>query len=445
MRKIINFQKIKASFIEKELWWKVPAIAVASFILILGSILAIRLIVAFKNILVKNISGSAPALFGKINPQKLRGEGDGRINILLLGIPGGNYPGNNLTDTIIVLSIDPKGKGAVMLSIPRDLWVKIPDHGFRKINEAHAIGEEEKREGGGPQLAKETVGNLLDLPIHYFVRVDFVGFKKLIDILGGVDIEVEKDIKDYWYPKEGGGREVFSLKKGTYHMDGELALKYARSRQSTSDFDRAHRQQQILIAAKNKALSLETLLDFNKMQQIIETLGNHLKTDFQLWEIKKLAEIGKDIDSSKISSYVLDDSPSGLLYSSFKNGAYVLLPKGNDYSKIASFAHEIFDDLYIKEENARIEILNGTFRNSIASSLANFLRSYGYNIVNTDFAPKRDYKKTIIYDYSGGQKPYTVSYLQKRLKAEVVRKKREKEDIDIQIILGEDYKGYFNY
>lgn len=442
-----NFEKIKTVFKEGELWWKLPAVIVISIVLIFGAILGYRLIIALKNILVKNLSGSAPALFGKITPQKLRGEGDGRINILLLGVPGSGHTGPDLADTIIVISLEPEGKGAVLLSLPRDLWVKIPSYGYSKINSAHAIGEKIKYEGGGPQLTKETIESLLDLPIHYFVRIDFSGFKKIIDTLGGVEVVVEKDIVDYYYPRENGrgGRELFSIKKGTYNMDGELALKYARSRQTTSDFDRARRQQQILVAAKNKALKIENLLNISRMEQILKTLGNHLKTDFQFWEIRKLAEIGKEIDSSMVSSYILDNSSSGILYASFKNGAYVLLPKDNDYSKIAAFAHQIFDDIYIKEETARIEILNGTFKNKIASSLAEFLKSYGYNIVNVKFAEKRNYQKTIIYDYSAGKKPYTVSYLQKRLEAQVIKAKEKKEDIDIQIILGQNYKGYFRY
>lgn len=431
--------------IKKDLLWKIPAATLAIFILVIGIYFGFRIFSSLKKIITENLSGSAPALLGKIIPQKLRGEGDGRINILVMGIPGGDYPGAELTDTIMVVSIEPQGRGVTMLSIPRDLWVKIPNHGFQKINEAHAIGEQTKYPGGGPQLAKETIQQLLDLPIHYYIRVDFVGFKKLIDAIGGIDVTVEKDLKDYWYPNQNGGRETFYLKKGTYHMDGELALKYARSRQSTSDFDRARRQQQILIAAKDKVLKDKTYLDIKKMEEILKIVGDHFKTDLQIWEIKKIAEIGEKIDYNKIFNYVLDNSPSGILISSNKGGAYVLLPKNNDYAKIAAFAHQIFDDIYIKEENARIEILNGTYYSKQATYLADFLKKYGYNIVKTGFVENRNVKKTVILDYTNGEKPYTINYLQKRLNAEVINKKPENNDIDIQIIIGTDYKGYFNY
>lgn len=438
-----NNKKLK--LIKKDFLWKIPLAIFLVSILLLGGYLGFRLFSIFKKIITENLSGSAPALLGKILPQKLKGEGDGRINILVLGIPGGEYPGAELTDSIIVVSVEPNGRGVALLSIPRDLWVKVPGHGFHKINEAHAIGEQNHYPGGGPQLAKETVQQLLDLPIHYYVRVDFVGFKKLIDAIGGVEVTVEKDLKDYWYPSSGGGRETFYLKKGTYIMDGELALKYARSRQSTSDFDRARRQQQILVAAKEKILKEKIYLDVKKIEEILKIVGDHVKTDFQIWEIKKMAEIGEKIDSNKIFMHVLDNSADGILVSSYKNGAYVLLPKNNDYSKIAAFAHEIFDDIYVKEENARIEILNGTYYSKRATQLAEFLKSYGYNIVNVGFADTRNIKKTVIYDYTNGKKPYTVNYLQKRLKAEVIKKKAEKPDIDIQIIIGLDYKGYFEY
>jgi len=184
-----------------------------------------------------------PFLANRPEVQQLQGEADGRVNILLIGMGGTGHKGGLLTDTIMVLSIKPEAKQAALLSIPRDLYVPIPGAGSAKINSAHALGEQ-RETGTGPALAKSVVGTVLDLPIHYYIRVDFAGFTKLIDAVDGLDINVEKAIADPFYPDERTeGYAPFYLKAGPKHMDGKLALKYARSRETTSDFDRARRQQ----------------------------------------------------------------------------------------------------------------------------------------------------------------------------------------------------------
>lgn len=440
----MNLATLKEKFKEKGLWWKIPTLSGAVFVLVVGGILSFKLIVALRNILAKNLSGGAPALLGDISPGKLKGEGDGRINILLLGIPGGAYPGPNLTDTIMVVSIDPEEKKVAMLSIPRDLYVP-SDFGHLKINMLHSLGEERQLEGGGPALTKRVVSNILDLPIHYYVRTDFTGFKKIIKILGGVKVTVDKDIIDWQFPTDSGGTTYFHLKAGTYEMDPELALKYARSRYTTSDFDRASRQQKLLLAIREKALTMEVLLSPSRLSELISTLGGHLKTDLQLWEIERLVGLGREMDSSKVVSHVLNDSQNGLLYADNVGGMFVLKPKGGNFSKIAAFAHGIFTDFYLKREAARLEIQNGTGRAGLATNLATFLKSYGYNVVKVDLAPRFDFSRTIIYDGTSGQKPYTISYLARRLQAEVVYSKNLSPDTDIKIILGQNYSRPTNY
>jgi len=437
-----KLQKFLRVFKEKKLWWKVPLLILVSYFLFLAGSLAYKVIIAAKNILVENLSGKAPAFLGKVQPKELKGEGDGRINILVIGIPGGNYPGATLADTIILVSVDPKNKKVGMVSIPRDLWVKIPGYGYAKINAAHAYGEEnvKKQPGGGPALLKQTVSSIIDLPIHYFVRVNFEGFKKIIDLLGGVEVVVDKDIHDYEYPNEKGGYSPFHLKAGTYTMNGELALKYARSRKSTSDFDRARRQQQILVAVKNKAMRMENLLNPAKISELLGVLKNNFKTDLELWEIERLIGLAKEVNSENVVSRVIDSSQTHLLYSANVNGQSVLKPVGDNFTKIAAFAHEVLPDPYLVEENARIAIKNGTTRSGIATSLKDFLKSYGYNVVEVGLADRKDYKKTIIYDNTGGKKPYTINFLAKRLNVEVQKGKLD-QNFDIVILLGKDYKA----
>lgn len=384
---------------------------------------------------------TAPGLLGDLNPSQLKGEGSGRVNILLMGMGGNGHAGGTLTDTNIIVSIDPRKNEVAMLSVPRDLYVNIPGNGYARINEAHALGESQKYPGGGPALAKETFSRVLDIPIHYYVRADFEGFRKVIDTVGGVDIEVEKDIHDSDYPVENrGDSPIYSIKKGKHHMDGKAALKYVRSRHSTSDFDRAKRQQQVIIAVKNKVLSTETMFNPIKVANIMSALGSHVKTDFSAKEMKKLYDISKKVDSGKIISKVIDTSETGLLIGTMENGASILKPASGDWDEIRDYVHNIFADSYIKDENAAIVIRDASGTYGTGDKLAKKLKGMGYNISEV-IKDKTTESYTSIGDFTGGKKPYTIKYLESRIevKAENKAKTDDSEETDIEIILGKDY------
>lgn len=435
-------QKIQEISHRKKLWWEVPLGVFLGLIIVVGGFLAYKTFIATKKIIQENVGGGAPAILDKTSPRELKGEGDGRINILLLGMGGEGHAGSYLTDTVMVLSIDPKTKKVAMLSIPRDLYIYI-GKGYNRINTMYWTGEKDKIKGGGLAYSKEVVSDLLDINIHYGVMVDFNGFKDIVNALGGVTVNVDKDLVDTTYPTEKGGYQTLKIKKGTQQMNGELALKYARSRHSTSDFDRAARQQKLMVAIKEKAFKLETILDPTKISGLMDALGNHLKTDIQLWEIQRLIEIAKEVDASKIVNKVINGE-EGLVKTTMINGMSVVVPISGDYSEIRKFAHELFVDTYITDENASIEVLNGTKSSGNAKKMADVLKSYSYNVVNTGNAESLDYKKTTLYDRTGGKKPYTIEFLKKRLskmglKPEI--KQGGNYNSDIVIILGSDYKG----
>jgi polyisoprenyl-teichoic acid--peptidoglycan teichoic acid transferase len=403
-----------------------------------------KTILATQKVITRNAVGGAPALAGEIDPTKLRGEGDGRINILMMGIGGSGHEGANLSDTLIVASIDPRTKDVAMLSLPRDLWVPIPGFGSGKINAAHAYGESRKVEGGGPALAKLTISKLLDLPIHYYARIDFNGFKKGIDAVGGVDVVVEKNLHDPQYPADKGwGFAPFSLKAGPQHLNGAMALRFARCRHGScgNDFGRAARQQQLLVAFRDKVLSLPTLTSPSKMGALLDTVGSSARTDLQVSELWKLMEIMEGIDGSKVVSKVLDNSPDGLLVSGNIGGAYVELPRTGNWEEIRGYVHGIFADAYIKEEAAKIEVQNGTRREGLANTVAKLLKVYNYNVVKTATAANQDYPQTVIYDYSGGKKSYTLSYLENRFGVKAQRAEAVAGDPDIRIVVGANYKA----
>lgn len=401
-------------------------------------------------------NGVAPGLSGVLDPTKLKGEGDGRVNILVLGVGGQGHEAPDLSDTIMVMSVDPKTKDAAMLSIPRDLYVKIPASAKTrqqngKINAANAYG--------GPELAARVVSNVIGVPIHYYVLIDFSGFRQAIDAVGGIDINVPNAIYDPSYPcdNERGGYCPFSVKPGMQHMNGTVALRYARSRKSTSDFDRAARQQLVIAALRQKALQLSTLTNPVKLTELISAIGTHVKTDIQPAELKKMAALAKDIDPAKTPQKVLDtESKDAFLVggTNIIDGAgYIEVPKAGtfNYSEIQDFVKNIFADNYLIQENAKLEVQNGSGINGLATNVVKSLQSAHYNVGDPTNAADR-YTKTVIYDYTGGKKPYTINYLERRFNVKAQRAAAPTPTVDsatgktsavpeIRIILGSDYKS----
>lgn len=398
------------------------------------------------SIKAKNLGGGSPLLtLPKFNPNSLKGEGDGRINVLLIGMGGAGHPGGQLADTIMVASIDPKNKEAAFLSIPRDLYIaKYPKPlaGGGKINAIHALGEQNKVAGGGSSVMKTALNQLLDLPIHYFIRVDFDGFRKVVDSLGGVSVNVEKQFYDPSYPAANMiDYEPFSIQAGLQKLDGKTALKYARSRHGSngegSDFSRAKRQQQVLLAIKEKALNVNVLANPAKIAELTNILSNHIKTDITIKELERLYQITKDINKDKIVTKVLDNAPGGPLTADSNEMGYFLILVDPTGRQVKQIAHDIFKDPYISSEQATIEIRSQAAANSLAEKLAKELTGLGYSVVKV---AKTDahLKISQIIDQTSGKKPVTLNYLTRRLNATKATTTTDSK-ADIVILLGEDY------
>lgn len=251
-------------------------------------------------------------------------EGSGRVNVLLLGIdrrPGEAFVSR--TDTIMVLSVDPETDSAVILSVPRDLYVRIPGYNDDRINTALVLGAREGDYLDGAALAMQTVSYNLDIPIHHFILVDFNAFVRSIDLLGGVDVDVPYEINDPEYPDMNYGYDPLYIPAGRQHFDGATALKYARTRHGDTDFNRSYRQQQVLFAARQQALNLgigEMLLRAPSLYREVE---EGIRTDLSLEQMLRLAKTLSDIPSENIRNEVLDYD----YVSSFRTpgGASVLL------------------------------------------------------------------------------------------------------------------------
>lgn len=272
-----------------------------------------------------------PRAAGEV-PDILHGE---RVNILFLGVDQRpQESGPTRTDTLIVVSLDPATGTAGMLSIPRDLWVEIPGFQEGRMNQAHFFGDAQSYPGGGPALAMSTVEYNLGIPIHYYVRINFQGFREIIDALGGITVDVPHEIRDNQYPDENYGYMSIYIPAGVQNMDGETALRYARTRHGSSDFDRARRQQQILLAIRDKALSLNLL---PKLPDLIRSLGHTVDTDLTPGEVLALAPIAARIDPARIKTAVIDETMT--LRVIMESGADVLFP---DRTLICQVVQEIF-------------------------------------------------------------------------------------------------------
>lgn len=420
-------------------------IGVLLFLLIGGGVFAARAYLSFKKVVKDKKEISAAGLKGDLDLSNLKAEGEGRVNILLLGVGDQGHAGESLTDTMIFASIDPKTRDVVMVSLPRDLYVKIPGYWWSKINGAHAFAEQDKP-GTGPEVAKAVVSDVLGQPIHYFVRVDFSGLRQGVDALSGIDIYNENDLSDPDYPcdKNESWSCGFKLKAGYYHMDGNLALKYARCRKGNcgDDFGRAARQQAVTVAMRDQALKLGNILNPIKVSELISIVGNHLKTDLSADEIKRLIELSKKINSNTIKNKVVDGENEGLVKTGNIGGASVVIPLAGvgNYRDIRAFVASYLLDGYVVSEGAKVEIKSTGAKPGAVIALASRLRSLGYTLdkVSLEASPSQPTK---LVDSSGNKFPYTLQYLENRLKvASSSETKQKGQSSDIIIMLGDDYE-----
>jgi LCP family protein required for cell wall assembly len=219
-------------------------------------------------------------------------------NILLIGTDQRDLDVVGRTDTIMVLAIDAPNNRASLISFPRDLYLPIPGVGYSRINTAYAFGEERKP-GGGLPLLMSTIERNFGIPIERYVRIDFSGFQGVVDALGGVDIVVDCPLYDeliYRY------FQVYTLEPGTYHMNGEQALYYARSRKTTSDFDRARRQQRVLLAIRKRVLDGNLL---PRMPALWLAMRDIVDTNLSPGDIAELARLGATLEGKDLYGMVI--------------------------------------------------------------------------------------------------------------------------------------------
>jgi LCP family protein required for cell wall assembly len=384
-----------------------------------------------------------------------------RVNILFMGID--QRPGETTacrTDTMILISINPQNMSASLLSIPRDLWVPIrhPKHPEDRINTAHYWGEVENYPGGGPELAKDTVQYNFGVPVHYYARLNFAGFEQIIDRIGGIEMDVPQTIHDTLYPGPDYSYTTFHIDAGHYLLDGETALKYARTRQGggDGDFTRMRRQQDVILAIRDRVLSLPNLPQLiPQLPQLYRDMGDSLETDLPTSVMFALARWGQQIQRDSIRMETIDRRMTYDMRTT--DGRAVLV---YDREKARPIIDALFTDPTpeatapgtsqagtLEAEGASVALYNGTSITGLAATVASFLTLQGIDVVTVDNADRFDYSSTIINVHQN--KPATVDWLKNWLvdigvpeptiESKLPESGSQEIAVDISIVIGADF------
>lgn len=406
----------------------------------------------------------------------LAGEKENRVNILLAAVGGDGHQGENLADTIILASFRPQEKEMALLSIPRDLYVKIPGTElFSRINAVHAYGENQKP-GDGLKLLRERASDITGQPIQYVARVDFQAFKRIVDHVGGIDTAIQNSFYDYWHK--------ISFPSGTEHMNGERALAYVRARYiegpEGGDFKRAERTQQVALAIRKKIFSVQTAVDLRALAGVLDALRDHVSTTFTLGELRRLAELTRSIPDDNFRTAVLTTGTNGLLTGTTEilggRPASVLRPRAGleNYSEIQAFVANIFSEARVAPsptageasplptpaspspsptpadvatEQPTVDARNGTTVTGLASRAAKALEKKKFTLAAVGNAAIRNRTQTIVVDRTNGKKPNSLRELLATLgvSTTVAFPDAEKKtaDADFIVFLGSDVVDTF--
>ena len=319
------------------------------------------------------------------------------INILLLGTDDRpDEQGPPRTDTIILLTLDPQTNTAGMLSLPRDLWVPIPGFDFNaKINTAYGLGET-RADNGGAQLVMDTVSQLIGHPVDYYVRINFQGFVQTIDLIGGIDVMVQKTIHDEEYPTADYGVETFHLEAGQQHLDGATALKFARTRHGDDDYGRARRQQEVIRAVVDKVLRADMIASLlPKAWMLVSTMRSSFDTNIPMLVQYELAGYMSAAALQDIRQEVLDSRYGEEINDNQETG-WILVP---DREKVRAAVDKFFRPPGADPRWVRIEVLNGTGEQGIAAQTRDYLQAQGWQVVAIGDADRSDYSKTLVVNY----------------------------------------------
>ena len=446
----VNLLTVKSKTSAKKILKRIFITIVLVIVVLAGTVF-----IRAANLSQKIFVGQKTTFFGKIvdlirgggDNAKLAGEDLGQINILLLGIGGEGHDGPYLTDTMILAQIRPDIGQVALISIPRDYWVTLPNGGQSKINEAFSDGYTKNHDWNeGGQWAREVMGNLTGLQIPYFAVLDFSGFEKAVNQVGGVDVTVDRTFTDYSYPDSGTGYlPPITFTAGSQHMDGTRALEFARSRHAAglegSDFARSQRQQKIIEAFKQKVLSLNLISDAGTINSLISTFADHFHTNISPAEILHAYNLVKSKDTGGFISVSLD--PSTSLICPFirpDNGAYTLTPcDGKSGADIENFFKNVFVYGKITAEKSVVWLSTSTGDRTAYQNAYNKLTAAGLTVWELPY--KGQALSENIF-YQANPKPATAEFIKNSLSATEATLpppgvNADKSKVDVIVILGQ--------
>ncbi len=383
-------------------------------------------------------------------------DGASRITVLLIGLDYRDYLANDgppRSDSMILLTIDPLSKTAGMLFISRDMWVNIPGFGYSRINTAYSSGEGAKLPGGGPELARKTVEQFLGVPVQYYAQIDFGTFVEFIDLIGGIDIDNQEDLR--LDPVGSGKDKIILTCCGTRHLTGEKTLAYARYRKGDGgDVERAVRQQKVILGIRNVVLSPENFpVLLGKAQQFYEEFSAGIKTNMPFDTALQLGVLARDIPIESIKQGVINYDMVALdnVVLGGQN-ASVLKPLPD---KIRVLRDSIFTTsgplsplagqgdpaALMKADGARIRMLNGTAVPGLDVNTGNYLIGQGMAVTEVGAADNSGYNSTIIILHS--PKLYTLKYLQAVFgitsSTQILIRPDPAATVDVEVYLGNDW------
>ena len=383
-------------------------------------------------------------------------DGASRITVLLIGLDYRDYVANDgppRSDSMILLTIDPLSKTAGMMSIPRDLWVNIPGFGYSRINTAYSTGEGNKLPGGGPELARKTVEQFIGVPIQYYAQIDFGTFVEFIDLIGGIDIDNQEDLR---LDPVGSGRDKIRLTCcGIRHLDGAMTLAYARHRKGEGgDVERAQRQQKVILGIRNVVLAPENFpVLLGKAQQFYEEFSAGIKTNMPFDTALQLGVLARYIPIESIKQGVINYDMVALdnVVLGGQN-ASVLKPLPD---KIRELRDQIFTTTgplsplagqgdptaLMKADGARIRVLNGSVTPGLDVNTGNYLLGLGMSVTEVGAADNSGYNSTLVVLHS--PKLYTLKYLQAVFgitsSTQILIRPDPASTVDIEVYLGNDW------
>ncbi len=364
-------------------------------------------------------------------------KGTDRINVILMGLdqrPEERIAGiPTRTDTMILMSIDPLNKNAAMISFPRDLWLQIPGLGEERINAAYRYGELRGGAGAGPPMVSRTLEQNFGIQAPYYATVDFGGFQDVVNTLGGIAIDVPRPVKDDEYPTDDYGLERVYFAPGPQLMDGTTALRYARTRHADSDFSRMARQQQVMLAMRDRALRLNMLA---RVPALLDQGVRTVQTNLTPTELLGLAKLANDVDISALGTLVVDNQL--ITPQQGVGGATLLIPKRDE---IRRAIQRTFTDPRLTREAGRVEVVSSAARAQVAQQVADKLAGEGIQVSRRTSASPPEIEATSIAAFADKPRTLAVTLQTLGLSSDGVHEGGIVEtSVDIQVVIGPDFR-----